>query len=296
LPVQIGCSGWSYSDSFERGGWVKVFYPDAQTKKLQYYSQFFNTAEMDATFYEKFYKYMTKETFVNMTKATPDNFQFSVKVPEIVTHDRRLDVKKEAITHLEEFLDKISPLKASNKLGAVLIQLPPSFTVKEFKNTEEFLDRLPSAYDYAIEFRNPTWNTEGPWEMLKHYNIAAVMTDSPEQDKLQFLSEITVTAPHSFIRWHGRNVRHRYNYLYSKEELKPWVDKVKQISTETAVVRGYFNNHYGAKAVVNALEFKEMLGTVLSEKEKSALEHARNYFNHDYQLGSVERQLTLDDK
>ena len=71
---------------------------------------------------------------------------------------------------------------------------------------------------------------------------------------------------------------------------------MKQISTETAVVRGYFNNHYGAKAVVNALEFKEMLGTVLSEKEKSALEHARNYFNHDYQLGSVERQLTLDDK
>jgi len=59
LPVHIGYSGWSYSDSFERSGWVKVFYPDAQTKKLQYYSQFFNTAEMDATFYEKFYMYMT---------------------------------------------------------------------------------------------------------------------------------------------------------------------------------------------------------------------------------------------
>ncbi|MGH9973312.1 MAG: DUF72 domain-containing protein [Nitrososphaeraceae archaeon] len=159
---------------------------------MQYYSQFFNTAEKDATFYKKFYKYMTKQTFANLTKATPDNFQFSVKVPEIVTHDKRLDVRKEAITFLEEFLDKISPLKISNKLGAVLIQLPPSFTVKEFKNTEEFLDRLPAGYDYAIEFRNPSWNTEGPWEMLRHYNIAAVMTDSPEQDKLQFLSQLTV--------------------------------------------------------------------------------------------------------
>jgi len=172
---------------------------------------------------------MTKETFIAMTKATPDNFQFSVKVPETVTHDNRLDVNKGAISHLEEFLDKISPLKTSDKLGAVLIQLPPSFTVKEFKNTEEFLDRLPSGYDYAIELRNPSWNTEGPWELLKHYNIAVVMTDSPEQDKLQFLSEVTVTAKHSFIRWHGRNVRHRYNYLYSKEELKPRADKVKQI-------------------------------------------------------------------
>jgi uncharacterized protein YecE (DUF72 family) len=130
-----------------------------------------------------------------------------------------------------------------------------------------------------MEFRHPSWQTEGPWDMLKHYNIAAVMTDSPERDKLQFLSDVTVTANHSFIRWHGRNAKTRYNYLYSKEELKPWVDKVKQISLETAVVRGYFNNHYAARAVVNALEFKQMLGTILSEKERAALAHARNYFS-----------------
>jgi uncharacterized protein YecE (DUF72 family) len=230
LSVLIGCSGWSYSDSFERGGWVKVFYPDAQTKKLQYYCQFFKTAEMDATFYEKFYMHMTKDTFTAMDRGTPDNFQFSLKVPETVTHDKRLDVRKGAMALFDEFLDKISPLKSASKLGAVLIQLPPSFTVKEFKNTEEFLDRLPSGYDYAVEFRNPSWNTEGPWELLKHYNIAAVMTDSPKPDKLQFLSEPITTANHSFIRWHGRQVKPRYNYLYSRDELKPWVDKVKQIS------------------------------------------------------------------
>jgi uncharacterized protein YecE (DUF72 family) len=286
--VLIGCSGWSYSDSFERGGWVKVFYPDAQTKKLQYYSQFFNTAEIDATFYEKFYMYMTKDSFTAMARATPDNFQFSIKVPETVTHDKRLDVTKGAMALLDEFLDKISPLRASNKLGAVLIQLPPSFTVKEFRNTEEFLDRLPGGYDYAIEFRNPSWNTEGPWEMLKHYNIAAVMTDSPEPDKLQFLSQPIVTANHTFIRWHGRQVKPRYKYLYSKEELKPWVDKLNQVSTETAVVRGYFNNHYGARAVVNAIEFKEMLGTVLSQKQRAVLENARIL------LSQPSRQTTLD--
>lgn len=243
---------------------------------------------MDATFYKKFYMYMTKDTFTAMTRATPDNFQFSIKVPETVTHDKRLDVNKGAMAVMDEFLEKISPLKSANKLGAVLIQLPPTFTVKEFKNTEEFLDRLPSGYDYAIEFRNPSWNTEGPWEMLKHYNIAAVMTDSPEPDKLQFLSQPIVTANHTFIRWHGRQIKPRYNYLYSKEELKPWIDKVKQISTETAVVRGYFNNHYGARAVVNAIEFKEMLGTVLSETERAALENARYFF---YQYS---RQSTLD--
>ncbi|TLX82761.1 MAG: DUF72 domain-containing protein, partial [Thaumarchaeota archaeon] len=90
------------------------------------------------------------------------------------------------------------------------------------------------------------------------------------------------------IRWHGRQVKPRYNYLYSKEELKPWAEKVKQISRETAVVRGYFNNHYGARAVVNALEFKQMLGTVLSEEERAALQHARNYFSE------TSSQLKLD--
>ena len=271
MRIHIGCSGWSYADSFDKGGWVKVFYPDAQTKKLPYYAQFFSTAEMDATFYEKFYMYMTKNTFTAMNKATPANFQFSVKVPETVTHDNRLDVNKGAMALLNEFLEKISPLKYANKLGAVLIQLPPSFTVKEFQNTEEFLDRLPSGYDYAVEFRHPSWNTEGPWELLKHYNIAAVMTDSPEPDKLQFLSEPIVTAYHSFIRWHGRHV--------------------KQISLETDVVRGYFNNHYGARAVVNAIELKEMLGTVLSQKERALLENARSFFFETSRQSTLDRSL-----
>jgi uncharacterized protein YecE (DUF72 family) len=275
----LGCSGWNYGDTPDRGGWVGIFYPDRNTKRLRYFSQFFDTAEMDSIFYEKFYSHMTKGTFIGMVKATPENFQFSVKVPETITHRKRLEVKKGAITEFEIFLDKISPLKNSNKLGAILLQLPPSFTVNDFKNIEGFLDRLPTnGYDYSVEFRHPSWKTEGPWDMLKHYNIAAVMTDSPANENLEFLSEVTVTtADHSFIRFHGRNIKghYWYNYLYNKEELKPWVEKVEQIRKQTKVLRAYFNNHYGGKAVVNALQFKEMTGTALSEYEKKVLEHAQ---------------------
>lgn len=242
---------------------------------------------MDATFYEKFYKYMTKEIFTALSASTPEKFQFSVKVPETVTHVKRLEVDNGAMTSLEEFLDKISPLKLGNKLGTVLIQLPPSFTVKEFRHTEEFLDRLPNGYDYAVEFRHPSWNTEGPWEMLKHYNIAAVITDSPPEDKLQFLSQAVVTSNHSFIRWHGRDAKHRYNYLYSKQELKPWINKIKEISVETPIVRGYFNNHYGAKSVLNALQFKEMIGLSLGDKEQFVKEKISQYYET--------RQAVLDE-
>jgi uncharacterized protein YecE (DUF72 family) len=286
LQIYLGCSGWSYADPPEKGGWTKVFYPSSQTKRLSYYSRFFDTVEMDSTFYEKFYIYMTKQTFIGMDKATPENFEFSIKVPETVTHIKRLDVRKGAISSLEEFLDKISPLKIANKLGAILVQLPPSFTVSDFKDTENFLDRLPSGYQYALEFRHPSWNTEGPWEMLKHYDIAAVMTDSPLSDNLQYLAEVTITSKnHSFIRLHGRSSRHRYNYLYSKEELKPWIGKIKEITSKTNTLRIYFNNHYGAKAVINVLEFKDMLGISLSNRQKNALEFARSYYS----------RTTLDD-
>jgi uncharacterized protein YecE (DUF72 family) len=127
--------------------------------------------------------------------------------------------------------------------------------------------------------------------LLKHYNIAAVMTDSPKPDKLQFLSDSIITANHTFIGWHGRQVKPRYNYLYSRDELKPWADKVKQISLETPVVRGYFNKHYGARAVVNAIEFKEMLGPALSEKEKTQLENARNLFFQTSRQSTLDRNL-----
>ena len=65
---------------------------------------------------------MTKGTFIGMVKATPEKFQFSVKVPETITHQKRLDVNKSVITDFEEFLDKTSSLKDSNKLGAILLQ------------------------------------------------------------------------------------------------------------------------------------------------------------------------------
>ena len=284
----LGCSGWNYGDAPDKGGWVGIFYPDRNTKRLRYYSQFFDTAEMDSIFYEKFYSHMTKGTFIGMVKATPENFQFSVKVPEIITHRKRLEVGKGAITDFEIFLDKTSPLKNSDKLGAILLQLPPSFTVNDFKNIERFLDKLPSGYHYAVEFRHPSWKTEGPWDMLKHYNIAAVMTDSPAKENLEFLSEVTVTsADHSFIRFHGRNTKghYWYDYLYSKEELRPWVEKIEEVKKQTKVLRAYFNNHYGGAAVINALQFKEMLGNKLSEDERNIIEHAQEYLSS--------RQLTL---
>jgi uncharacterized protein YecE (DUF72 family) len=89
----------------------------------------------------------------------------------------------------------------------------------------------------------------------------------------------TITANQSFIRFHGRNTKghYWYNYLYSEQELKPWVEKVNEIREQTKILRIYFNNHYGGKAVVNAMQFKEMIGLSLSADEKRVMENAKGH-------------------
>ncbi|HXV46006.1 MAG TPA: DUF72 domain-containing protein [Nitrososphaera sp.] len=269
----IGCSGWSYSDLSEEGGWVGPFYPNKSTKPLPYYSQYFRTAEFNAIYYEKFYEHMGAKTFEGMINATPKNFEFSIKVPETITRKEKLGT--DATPLFEEYLRRIEPLEKAGKLGAILFQMSPNFTVEDFRNAEQFIDKLPREYDYALEFRHESWQTEGAPELLQHYNIASVITDSPDP-KLQYLSEPIVTADHAFIRLHGRNEGFWYNYLYSKDELGPWVDKVSEIKNKAKTIRVYFNNHPGGKAVLNALQFKELMGE-LTEKEKEALAKAEEY-------------------
>jgi uncharacterized protein YecE (DUF72 family) len=305
LEYYLGCSGWNYGDTPEKGGWLDIFYPSNDTKRLRYYSEFFNTVEMDSTFYEEFYSKMTKGLFFGMVKATPQNFEFSIKVPERITHRKKLDTSNDVISDFKEFLDKISPLYNSAKLGAILIQLPPSFSIKYFTILEKFLDKLPRKpegekqidnntsttttkvkddyYQYAIEFRHPSWNTEGPLELLKHHNIANVITDSPEKENLRFISTSVVSSSdHSFVRFHGRNTssgHYWYNYLYTKKELEPWVNKLRNLN-QTKKLRTYFNNHYGGKSVIKALQFKEMNGISLNDKERKILQNAENYYHY----------------
>ena len=271
--VLVGCSGWSYGDKAEKGGWVGSFYPNSMTKKLPYYSRFFNTAEFDAIYYKEFYSKMGRSTFAGMINATPANFEFSVKVPETITKEKKLSIDLGAMSAFDEFLEQISRLKQNKKLGAVLFQMSPNFTIEDYSNLEKFLERLPSGYDYALEFRHASWQTEGALELLRQHNIASVMTDSPEK-QLEFLSETAITANHAFIRIHGRNKGFWYNYLYDKNELELWAEKVKAIREQIKTLRIYFNNHYAGKAVVNALEFKEMT-TGLSNEQSNVLERAR---------------------
>ncbi|MDG6906783.1 MAG: DUF72 domain-containing protein [Nitrososphaerota archaeon] len=259
--VLIGTSGWSYKE------WEKIFYPDAKTPKLSYYSKVFRTAEIDSTFYA----YPSKGLVFGWVKNTPESFEFSAKLPKLITHDKKLDLEKGVEIDLVKFLDLLAPLKDSGKLGPLLIQLPPSFDLGSLSKLKDFLAILPKDHRFAIEFRNTTWiSSKAMQHLLEKYKIANTIVDEP-----LLPLDLRTTADFTFVRWHGHGKRVWYDYAYSKEELAPWVDRVKEISSKVKKVYGYFNNHFHGYAVQNSLELLES-ANLASDNQRSILKEIQN--------------------
>jgi uncharacterized protein YecE (DUF72 family) len=252
--VDLGTSGWSYKE------WEGVLYPKGEKRKLSYYSRYFRTVEIDSTYYA----YPTKAMVQGYASATPEDFVFSAKLPKLITHEKRLDVGRGVKQDLMRFLHVMRPLEEANKLGALLIQLPPSFTrERDLIGLEGFLEVIPSDIRFAIEFRNLSWLEPETWDLLRRYNVANTIVDEP-----LLPPDPVVTADFSFVRWHGRGARPWYNYRYSDGELEAWVPKVKEVASKVKKVFGYHNNHPFGHAVESALKEMELLG-INSEAQSS---------------------------
>jgi uncharacterized protein YecE (DUF72 family) len=242
----IGTSGWSYNE------WTGVFYPSSSTNKLSFYSKVYGTVEVDSSFYA----YPSKGLVLGWARYTPANFVFSIKLPRLLTHEKKLDLGKGVESDLIRFLSLLKPLIATGKLGPVLVQLPPSFSLEsDFEKLKGFLGRAPEDVKFAVEFRHPSWLREEVWSFLRGKNVANVIVDEP-----LLPPDTVVTADFAFVRWHGRGGRPWYDYRYSEKELASWVPKVTEVASRVKKTYGYFNNHFRGFAVENSLKMMEMLG------------------------------------
>ena len=253
MAILLGTCGWSYQE------WVGAFYPNNRIAKLPFYSRIFNSVEVDSSFYRA----PSKSMIAGWIRATAPGFKFSLKIPKIVTHDKHL---KNAEKELFAFVELMEPVARAGKLGCLLLQLPPSFTFRERNSLESFFDLLPEYIHFAVEFRHESWNKEETWALLRKYNIANTITDSP----IKFLSKpIITTTTHAFVRWHGQGKDVWYDHTYSEDELRPWIGSLDDIEAKVPVVYAYFNNHYHAGAPVNALQLLEMKGTIIDVQRKA---------------------------
>lgn len=258
----IGTSGWSYKE------WGGVFYPTSSTNKLSFYSSIYSTAEVDSSFYA----YPSKGLVLGWARCTPDNFVFSLKLPQLLTHEKKLDLGKGVEADLVRFLSLLKPLISTGKLGPILIQLPPSYSYDDnFEKLKSFLNQTPEDVKFAVEFRHPSWLRDDVWSFLRTKNVANVIVDEP-----LLPPDTIVTADFAFIRWHGHGSRPWYNYRYGDRELDVWVPKVKEVTARVKKTYGYFNNHFRGFAVENSLRMLEKLN-MSSPRQQAARERATKF-------------------
>ena len=128
MELILGTSGWSYDE------WVGPFYREKQ-KKFSSYAEFFNTSEINSTFYA----YPKEGMIRGLDRYSPPGFIFAAKMPRLITHKKRLRLDLSVEDDLERFTELMMPL--AEKLGPILIQLPPSFTYhRDGQALEEFLE------------------------------------------------------------------------------------------------------------------------------------------------------------
>ncbi len=290
--LRIGTSGWSYPGG--RGTWNGVFYPAKEARprgfdELEFYARVFDTVEVNSTFYGQPRAAVTAK----WAERTPPQFEFAVKLYQKFTHpsmfieavassapgasDQALaaagDIRQ---ADVDEFKAGVEPLAAAGKLGPLLVQFPPSFTASpDGVDYLGWLLRTFADYRLAVELRHKTWSDQGAETsaLLEAYGAAWVLIDEP---KFRFsirqnwrAPDAPSTAALAYVRFHGRNAREwwthaaaedRYNYLYSPEELRPMAEAVGGLAATVKKAYLFFNNHFSAQGVANAVQLRRQLG------------------------------------
>jgi uncharacterized protein YecE (DUF72 family) len=144
--IWVGTSGYNYPE------WKGSFYPETlpASKMLPYYAERFPTVEINYTFYRA----PTDAILESWSRATPDSFKLTLKAPRRITHDARL---RDCADRVRQFAQTAATL--GPKLGALLFQLPPTFT-KDVELFDAFLAAMPTGLRAAFEFRHASWLNE----------------------------------------------------------------------------------------------------------------------------------------
>lgn len=271
--LYIGTSGWSYPKG--EGTWAGYFYPTGKINELEYYSQFFNTVEINSSFYRP----PNPGYVYNWVRRTPKDFLFTVKLWQKFTHPRMYEeaTGREAVISQQDvdlFNHGIEPLVRYGKLGALLAQFPPSF--KNDSYGQQILNAVIKTfgqYRLAVELRHRSWSDdENTSRLLRGSNVAWVQIDEPKFQS-SVAQELPITSDTAYFRFHGRNKEMwwkgdsetRYKYLYSPEEISELAGRLKTAARQTSLTFAFFNNHWQGYAPRNAVGMMKNLELPIRE-------------------------------
>ena len=210
MQLHVGTSGYSYKE------WKGNFYPEDLPAKemLSYYSRRLPAVEINNTFYR-----LPQATMIeNWKEQVPDEFRFSIKATQRITHIKRLNNVAEETKYL---LDTSGLL--GERLGVVLFQLPPNMK-KDSGRLKSFLELLPFDARAAFEFRHESWFDDETFDLLHEKDRALVVSDTDDKP----LSEIISTAGWGYLRLRRT--------AYNENDLDDWMKRVKDQKWKDAFV------------------------------------------------------------
>jgi uncharacterized protein YecE (DUF72 family) len=261
--TRYGPAGWEYPD------WAGIVYPRPQPRgfdRLRHLVRFFSTVEVNATFYRPF----PADVALRWAERVADvpEFRFGVKVWRRFTHERDHAWSADELREARAALDALA---REGRLGAALLQFPWSF--KREPASEEWLRGVLRALEglpRVVEVRHASWDVPEVLAELAEAGAGIVNVDQP-MFHASIRPAARVTAPVAYVRVHGRNYRDwfrkgagrdaRYDYLYTRGELEPWADRVKELagSPQAPDVYVVTNNHFRGQAAANAMMLESMV-------------------------------------
>jgi uncharacterized protein YecE (DUF72 family) len=240
------------TSAFTASGWEGSFYPRGMHSRdfLAYYATQLATVEVDSTFYGC----PSARTVNNWADRTPEDFIFSVKVPQIITHEKALINCDSEFEEFVKTMDILGP-----KLGPMVFQFPV-FDKWKFAKQDgflavlvPFLKKLPTNHKFVVEIRNKNWLDARFADLLREHNVALALTDTsfvprPWEMKEKF---DLITADFAYVRWLGdRKGIEKQTTTWDKAivdrsvDLTNWVELFRRFVARNLKIFAYANNHY----------------------------------------------------
>jgi uncharacterized protein YecE (DUF72 family) len=266
--------------SFADEALQKHFYPKGMRtgrQQLPYYSQHFDTVEIDSTFY----RLPSRENVEKWAAWTPDGFVLHFKAfAPITRHPIRLEQlppelreglrtdQRDRVERMPRevrgevvrlFREALEPAAQAGKLGGILVQLAPYVVPKpqSWEYLEWLRAQLPDD-ELLVEFRHQSWlddeHRDETLAFLERHRLANVVVDAPRTEAKNVIpTVVAVTSPLAYVRFHGRNAKtwnirggsaaDRFDYLYPRAELEEWVEPMRELAGEAEQVFAVFNTN-----------------------------------------------------
>ncbi len=262
--VHVGVAGWDYAD------WSGIVYPLATPRgfdRLAYLAKYVDVVEVNRSFYGPVVPRVA-DSWVRRVGDRPE-FRFTAKAHRSWTHEPLGD----PADVVPRTLEGLAPLRTAGRLGALLVQFPPSFVraAASFDRLDRLISHCPT-WPLVAEFRHTSWDDESAAEWLRQRGVGWCVVDQPSVGRSTASGRPRATSTIGYFRQHGRNATAwfrpdagrdaRYDYLYALEELVPIAEAVRRIAQETANAYVVQNNHFRGKAFVNAIQLKRLLSGV----------------------------------